>query len=238
MPMPLLVAAAAMPETWVPWVSDGCATPSGPFQSPLPQDGLQPMKVAPDTSLPCRSAWPRSTPVSTTAMTVPAPVLVAHACSACTCWGPYCLAYSGSLGAAARAGDAVSATADRAAAATAAGRARRMTLLGVRVRQVTLSNEPECSRSRRGSRSAARWAARGQPAQEPQTDRRGASSLVSGVSGSERGARAVVGGGLVGGCRHAFETRGGPSAVRRCSLASCGVATIPAGVRLARTLGP
>ena len=92
MPTPLLVAAAAMPETWVPWVSDGCATPSGPFQSPLPQDGLQPMKVAPDTSWPCRSAWLRSTPVSTTAMTAPAPVLVAHACSACTCWGPYCLA--------------------------------------------------------------------------------------------------------------------------------------------------
>ncbi len=40
MPMPLLVAAAAMPATWVPWLSEGWATPSGPFQSPLPQDGL------------------------------------------------------------------------------------------------------------------------------------------------------------------------------------------------------
>jgi hypothetical protein len=85
MPMPLLVAAAAMPETWVPWLSAACPTPSGPFQSPLPQEGLQPMNVAPGTSLPCRSACVRSTPVSTTAITAPAPVLVAHACSACTC---------------------------------------------------------------------------------------------------------------------------------------------------------
>jgi hypothetical protein len=56
MPIPLSVAAAAMPDTWVPCASGSWPTPSGPFQSPLPHDVAQPMKVAPGTSLPARSA--------------------------------------------------------------------------------------------------------------------------------------------------------------------------------------
>lgn len=84
MPVPLSVTAAAIPATCVPFGE--AASVAGPLsQSPSPQPfgaSGQPVNVAPPTGLRLRSGWARSTPLSTTAMTWPLPVDVAHACSA------------------------------------------------------------------------------------------------------------------------------------------------------------
>src|SRR6266545_7373847 len=127
-PTPLPVAAAAMPDTCVPCTSAAAPLPSGPLQSPLPHGRCplgQPVNVAPVTSWPCRSGWLRSTPVSTTAITAPAPVLFAHACDALIWVRPHCLAYSGSLVAAC---DGV-ATAATAATAIPAARYSRVRVM-------------------------------------------------------------------------------------------------------------
>src|SRR5680860_165392 len=97
-PMPLFVTAAMVPLTWVPWASDSCATPSGPFQPPLPHEvSPQSMNVAPGTRFALRSGCVRSTPESTTATTVPEPVVLVQACSPWIWSRPHCWARSGSL---------------------------------------------------------------------------------------------------------------------------------------------
>ena len=62
--------AAAMPATCVPWPFSSCG-PAGqsPFEATM---------SVPATSFELRSGWPRSTPVSTTAMVVPAPLRAAR----------------------------------------------------------------------------------------------------------------------------------------------------------------
>jgi hypothetical protein len=57
MPVPLPVAAAAIPATCVPWVLLSSSRSAGPdSQSPLPQDEApQSRNVAPCNSLPARS---------------------------------------------------------------------------------------------------------------------------------------------------------------------------------------
>ena len=77
-PIPLSVAAAAMPAVCVPWPFSSCG-PAG--QSLLPAT-----KSLPATSLLFRSGWFRSTPVSTIAMVTPAPSTPrAQACGAWIC---------------------------------------------------------------------------------------------------------------------------------------------------------
>ncbi len=83
-PAPLSVAAAAMPAIWVPW----------PVRSWGVVSSLT--KSKPGTSLGARSGWSRSTPLSTMAMTTPAPRLTGHACWARTWARPHCRLKSGS----------------------------------------------------------------------------------------------------------------------------------------------
>src|SRR5437588_1019863 len=85
-PIPLLVMAAMMPATWVPWPL-GSLVPPGPQRAGLPFD---PTQSAPSTTLPTRSSWPASTPVSTMPTVTPAPVDPAHAAGAPICSRPHC----------------------------------------------------------------------------------------------------------------------------------------------------
>ena len=85
-PMPLLVTAAMIPATWVPWPLESLVPP-GP-QSP--GSPLAPTQSAPPTTLPARSSWDASTPESTIPTVTPAPVDIAHAAGAPTWRRPHC----------------------------------------------------------------------------------------------------------------------------------------------------
>ena len=66
MPRPLLVAAQARPEVWVPWPSGSVSGSVVPTASVL-------------AILPANSGWEPSTPVSITATRAPAPVVKSQA---------------------------------------------------------------------------------------------------------------------------------------------------------------
>ena len=77
-PMPLLVSATISPVVIVPWpTSSLTACWPDPFWVPL-----QAVKRAPAVSLPARSRWPKSVPVSTSAISTPRPIDTCHACGA------------------------------------------------------------------------------------------------------------------------------------------------------------
>ncbi len=73
-PIPLLVSAAMIPLTWVPW-------PWSSWALPWHNNGssLAPMQFVLATTLPARSMWVRSIPVSTTPTITPTPVAFDHA---------------------------------------------------------------------------------------------------------------------------------------------------------------
>ncbi|MNY09227.1 hypothetical protein D3C86_1421330 [compost metagenome] len=77
-PCPLLAAAAATPAQWVPW----------PWSSLTSLERV--MALKPVTTRPANSGCVVSRPVSSTAMTMPLPLLVRQAWGACTIWGAYC----------------------------------------------------------------------------------------------------------------------------------------------------
>ena len=125
-PNRLLVRAAAIPLTWVPWPWSSWPSWGWPVVH-LRSSPPVPMQVAAAATLPARSSWARSAPVSTTPMSTPAPVLVAHAAGALMTGRPHCWANPGSLAAPA-APDAPPAPADVAtnsAAVTAPGTQKR-----------------------------------------------------------------------------------------------------------------
>src|ERR687885_142209 len=88
-PVPLLVAAAAIPLTWVPWSkSSRTLSLAGQADDEL---GSTPRKLAPGSNLAARSGWPWSTPLSRIAIvTEDAPTVTSHPDGAPTRPGPHC----------------------------------------------------------------------------------------------------------------------------------------------------